>query len=61
MVLTVGIEAEFTYNGSKVTASRTHNYTKTHLGSLGTWKIKNKKSGVQKPSNKRRIASISRG
>lgn len=55
-VVTVGIGVEFTYNGSKVTARTTQNYTKTHWGSLGVWQLKSKKNGIQKPSNKRRIA-----
>lgn len=55
-VVTVGIGAEFTYNGSKVTARTTEHYTKTHFGSLGVWQLKSSKNGVQTPSNKRRVA-----
>lgn len=55
-VITVGIGAEFTYNGTTVTARTTQNYTKTHWGSLGTWQLKSKSNGVQKPSKSRRIA-----
>lgn len=55
-VVSVGIGAEFTYNGSGVTARTTHNYAKIHPGSLGTWQRKNRKNGVQKPSSKRRVA-----
>jgi hypothetical protein len=54
-VITVGIGAEFTYNGKKVTARTTEKYTKTHWGSLGTWQLKDKKNAVQKPSSTRRI------
>lgn len=55
-VVTVGIGAEFTYNGSTVTARTTEHYTKTHWGSLGVWQLKSSKNGVQTPSKSRRIA-----
>lgn len=54
-IVTVGISAEFTYNGSTVTARTTSNYTKIHVGAGGLWQLKSSKNGVQKPSNKRRI------
>lgn len=55
-VVSVGIGSEFTYNGTKVTARTTQNYTKIHVGALGTWQLKSKKNGIQTPSTKRRIA-----
>lgn len=55
-VLSVGIGAEFTYNGSTVTARTTENWTKKHWGSLATWQLRGSKNGMQKPNSKRRIA-----
>jgi len=53
--VTMYIEAEFTYNGTKVTARRTNNYFKV-TGFAPLTSIHEKKSAVQKPSSKRRIA-----
>lgn len=49
------ISAEFTYNGTKVTARRTSNYVKGKPG-VPFMQITNQHSAVQKPSSKRRIA-----
>lgn len=55
-IVTAYIGAEFTYNGSKVTARRTGNYMKTVNGSGYAISINSKKSAIQKPSKSRRIA-----
>ncbi|UTR13201.1 hypothetical protein MM221_11105 [Salipaludibacillus sp. LMS25] len=52
-LVTAYVSCEFTYNGSKVTARRTGNYMKAHIPLIDTYE---KKSAVQKPSSKRRIA-----
>ncbi|QNK50264.1 hypothetical protein H7F28_08670 [Brevibacterium sp. PAMC23299] len=52
---TAKIAADFTYNGTKVTAQRTTNYIKRHLdGSL--YSVYDKASAVTKPSSKKRTA-----
>lgn len=50
------IAAEFTYNGSIVTARRTGNYMKTEKISGILVSVHGEKSAVQKPSKSRRIA-----
>ena len=52
---TAKIAADFTYNGSKVTAQRTTNYIKRHFeGAM--YSVYDKSSAVTKPSSKKRTA-----
>lgn len=55
-LVTAYIAAEFTYNGSKVTARRTGNYMKTENFSGVLISVHGQKSAVQKPSTSRRVA-----
>jgi len=49
------IGADFTYDGTKVTAQRTINYIKKYFDG-GLWSVYDKESAVQKPSDKKRVA-----
>ncbi|WP_321282965.1 hypothetical protein [Exiguobacterium profundum] len=55
-LVTAYISAEFTYNGTTVTARRTGSYMKTENGGGALIDIVDKKSEVQKPSSSRRVA-----
>lgn len=48
------IGAEFTYNGTKVTARTTVNWVKRYFEGAH-WSVYGKKNGVQKPSSKKRV------
>ncbi|MEE6451121.1 hypothetical protein RAH41_11165 [Gottfriedia acidiceleris] len=49
------IGADFTYDGTKVTAQRTVNYIKRYFDG-GLWSVYDKESAVQKPSDSKRFA-----